>query len=306
MYNVKSPILFLIFNRPKETNIVFNSIKIAKPKKLYIAADGPRNNGKDEILCVETKRILNQIDWECEVKTLFRDENLGCGLAVSSAISWFFKNEEEGIILEDDCNPNNDFFRFCDEMLDLYRNETKIGHICGCNFQDNIIRDDGDYYFSRLTHVWGWASWKRVWKEYNYDMNQLDNQIELDFLNPLTKNKHFKNFLYYILKQTQLGKINTWDYQYFFTNRIKNFLSIIPNYNLISNIGFNELGTHTSDPNSLQANIPHSELPVKMNHPTKTSQNYLADDYTLKKEIPSRLIFYKMILKLKLKSILTK
>ncbi|TRX13390.1 nucleotide-diphospho-sugar transferase [Flavobacterium gawalongense] len=287
MYQVKSPILFLIFNRPKETQFLFNAIKLAKPKKLYVAADGPRNNGKDELVCKETKSILDQVDWECELITLFRKENLGCKKAVSEAVTWFFENEEEGIILEDDCLPSPDFFRFCDIQLERYRDDERVGHLCGCNFQDGIKRGEGDYYYSKLTHVWGWASWRRVWGKYDLNMNGLEKAKENDILSSLTDNEFNKKSIYEAFLRTKRGEINTWDYQYFFSNMVNGRLSIIPNYNLISNIGFNEDGTHTFDSNSPMSNVAFSELPIELVHPKFTYQNRIADKYTLEKEMPS-------------------
>ncbi|WKL45998.1 nucleotide-diphospho-sugar transferase [Flavobacterium pectinovorum] len=289
MYQVKSPILFLIFNRPKETQTLFNAIKEARPKKLYVAADGPRNNGIDESLCKETRSILDQVDWDCETITLFRDQNLGCKNAVSEAITWFFKNEEEGIILEDDCLPSSDFFRFCDIMLEKYRLDNRIGHICGCNFQDGILRDKGDYYFSKLTHVWGWASWKRVWEKYDLNMNNLESAIENDVLAGLTDKIVNKETIYEAFLNTKQGKINTWDYQYFFSNLVNGFLSIIPNHNMISNIGFNAGGTHTFDLNSPLSNVAFGEMPKDIIEPSNMYQNRIADNYTLEKEMPSLL-----------------
>ena len=287
MYQVKSPILYLIFNRPKESQILFNAIREAKPKKLYVAADGPRNNCKDELLCKETRSILEQIDWDCKLIKLFREQNLGCGKAVSSAITWFFENEDEGIILEDDCLPSLDFFRFCDKMLEKYREDDRIGHICGCNFQDGIKRGNGDYYFSKLTHVWGWATWSRVWKTYDFHMSHLEKAIETDILSGLTSNRYYKEILYNAFNRTQKGEINTWDYQYLFLNQLNNRLSIIPNYNMISNIGFNSEGTHTFNADSPLANLGFVALPKEISHPDCIYPNHVADNYSLEKEMPS-------------------
>jgi hypothetical protein len=284
MYKVRSPILFLIFNRPKETQVLFDAIREVRPNKLYVAADGPRNNGKDELICQQTKDILNQIDWDCELITLFREVNLGCGKAVSNAITWFFELEEEGIILEDDCLPSIDFFRFCDDMLDYYRSNEKISHICGCNFQDGLKRSDGDYYFSKLTHVWGWASWRRVWNKYDFQMSHLEKAIESDVLSGLTLNKRYKEILYNAFTRTKNGEINTWDYQYLFLNQVNNHLSVIPNYNMISNIGFNSDGTHTLDLNSKMSNVAFDIFPDVIKHPKIIFSDYIADNYTLKKE----------------------
>ncbi len=294
----------MIFNRPKETQLLFDAIKEVKPKKLYVAADGPRNNGKDEIVCKETKKVLDQIDWECELITLFRDQNLGCGKAVSGAISWFFKNEEEGIVLEDDCLPSPDFFRFCDEMLEKYRLDERIGHICGCNFQDKINRGDGDYYYSKLTHVWGWASWRRVWKNYDFLMEGLEIAIENDVLSGLTDNEWNKKTFYDAFIRTKQGEIDTWDYQYLFLNQVNGRLSIIPNYNMISNIGFNADGTHTFNSNSPMSNVTFNELPKQIKYPVFMFQNRLADKYTLEKEMPTIFQIKKNNIKMKIKGVL--
>lgn len=290
MYKVKSPVLFLVFNRPYETEQLFEAIRKAQPKKLYIAADGPRENGKDEISCSKVKNIVSNVDWECEVKTLYRDKNLGCKKAVSEGISWFFNNEEEGIVLEDDCLPNNDFFRFCDVMLDKYRDNDNIAHICGCNFQDNILRGDGDYYYSNLTHVWGWASWRLAWSRYDISMSDFENFKKEDSLKRVTDNSNVKRHLYNSLSLTHMGKINTWDYQYYYSNIKNNKISIIPNYNLISNIGFNKNGTHTFDPDNAVSNVKHQELPNQIKDPSKIFVDRIADNYTLVIEAPSRYV----------------
>ena len=154
------PILLIVFNRLNTTQKVFEKIKEVKPKKFFIAADGPRKNkeGEKEKTGEVRKFILENIDWDCEVKTLFRDENLGCGKSVSGAITWFFENVEEGIIFEDDTVPDKSLFNFCEAMLNKYRLENEIKIIGGVNFQDGIKRGDASYYFTRICHIWGWAT----------------------------------------------------------------------------------------------------------------------------------------------------
>jgi hypothetical protein len=167
----KTPILFLVFNRPETTKFVFESIRSVKPAKLYICADGPRPNVEnDKIHCSAVRKIVSNIDWECEVKTLFRIENKGCGKGVSEAITWFFSNEEEGIILEDDCLPNDSFFYYCSDLLDKYRFDTRIMHIGANNFLDDTISVENDIYFSSISHIWGWATWKRAWDSYDFKL----------------------------------------------------------------------------------------------------------------------------------------
>lgn len=278
----KSPVLFLIFNRPDTTKLVFEQIRLAEPPRLYIAADGPRINRVDELaLCEETRSILNLIDWNCEVKTLFRETNLGCKYAVSSSIDWFFQNEEEGIILEDDCLPNNDFFVFCDRMLEMYRYDSRIRHITGCNLQNGKKWTLETYYFSNNTHVWGWASWRRAWKDYNVELeNYKIDEIEYQLSKIFDEQLLIDSWLD-IFKRLKQGQINTWDYQLTLTNYFNNGLSLIPNYNLISNIGFRPDGTHVFHSNNKLANVPLEKLPTDIVHPKYFLPEKLADLYTL-------------------------
>lgn len=281
-YLVESPILFLVFNRPDVTALVFNEIKKAKPKKLYVAADGARH---DEELnkCNIVREIATNIDWNCELLTLFRDENLGCKYAISSAISWFFENEEQGIILEDDCLPSNDFFRFCDEMLEHYKDETKVRFIGGSNFQFGSKRGNASYYFSNLSHVWGWASWRRVWNEYDVELVKLKDLDHYEIFNSIFNNPFLASDWYEIIQKLYNNEIDTWDYQLSITNLFSGGLSVIPNANLISNIGFGNDATHTFSANGFE-NISYGELDTIIIHPVSFLPEKAADFFTLSKE----------------------
>ncbi|RZJ80480.1 MAG: nucleotide-diphospho-sugar transferase [Flavobacterium sp.] len=281
-FDKQTPILFLVFNRPDTTALVFDEIKKAQPKRLYIAADGARNS-EERIKCDAVRDIVKNITWDCEVKTLFRDENLGCRNAVSDAITWFFNREPEGIILEDDCLPSPSFFGFCSTLLEKYRNDDRIGHIGGSNFQDGIIRGDGTYYFSKLTHVWGWAGWARVWKNYDVDMKTFKDFSESDIENSASHAPH-KLTWYRNLTNTYNKQINTWDYQYAYSNLINNYLSIMPNYNFIKNIGFGEDATHTFGDHHF-ANLETANIDA-IGHPTFMMPNTAADIYTQDIEHP--------------------
>lgn len=278
----KSPILFLIFNRPDTTKLVFDQIKQARPQKLYIAADGPRKNIlEEEHLCNKTREIIHLIDWKCEVKTLFRESNLGCKYAVSSAINWFFEKESEGIILEDDCLPNHDFFLFCDLMLDRYREDARIRHITGCNLHNGKKWGSSSYYFSNNTHVWGWATWKRVWKDYDpelsvYNVDEVEYELQKIFNEQLVVESWVE-----IFKRLKQKDIDTWDYQLTLINYFNNGLSVIPNVNLISNIGFRSDGTHTQNPQDRFSNVPLTPLPEEFTHPRYVLADKSADMSTL-------------------------
>ena len=241
----KTPILLLIFNRPKETLAVFKAIKSARPAKLYVAADGPRNQ-RDLELCGETRKVIEKIDWPCEVKTLFRNENLGCKIAVSSAIDWFFENVESGIILEDDCLPDPTFFTFCETMLNKYKHNDQIMHINGTNSQFGVTRGTASYYYSHCPQVWGWATWKRAWSRYDIQMTNLDNFINNNSAYTLLKNKRTANFWNKLYLHAKNKNINTWDIQWSFSVMSNNGMAITPNINLVQNIGFGSNSTHTN------------------------------------------------------------
>ena len=280
-----TPILFLIFNRPEPTAGVFEKIRQQKPSKLYIAADGPRKNkdGENE-QCDLTKRIvIENIDWDCQVKTLFREENSGCGKAVSEAISWFFNHEDEGIILEDDCMPNESFFFFCASLLEHYRNNLKIMHISGSNLNDNIKPDNTTYHFSRYPITWGWATWKRAWA--NYDRELEDSKFYYKLIEKRFNDPFERRFWKTVLRT--LPKLDTWDYQWMFAILKANGLCVNTNYNFVLNIGFDESATHTTYENPY-ANLK-TEAITSIIHPKKVKRNkegevaFLKNGYNLKK-----------------------
>lgn len=281
-YITKSPVLFIIFNRPGSTQTVFDSIRAVKPKRLYVAADGPRIDKPGEnLVCEQTRDIIKQVDWDCEVFTLFRQSNMGCKDAVSSAIDWLFANEEQGIILEDDCLPNPDFFYFCDTMLEKYKNNTRIRHIGGSNLQFGKVWGEASYYFSNLTHVWGWASWRRVWNDYDKDLKGYDEKEVKTKLSELFEEPLIAETWLRIFNELRQGQYNTWDYQYALINMFKGGLSVIPNVNLISNIGFNASGTHTFDGDNPYADIALQNLPRPLQFASEAVVSKQADYATL-------------------------
>jgi len=282
IYLTSSPVLFLIFNRPDVTFLVFEQIRKTKPKKLYIAADGSRSIEEEE-LCKKTRTIIENIDWECEVQTLFREVNFGCKVAVSSAIDWFFEHEEQGIILEDDCLPSLDFFRFCDEMLERYKLDSRIRFIGGSNFQFGNKRGDSSYYFSNLTHVWGWASWRRVWNDYDVNLNKYRKEDHYTAFLKVFNNEMLAQDWKNIIDRLYKNEINTWDYQLSITNLFNNGLSVIPNVNLISNIGFDKNATHTFEDNGF-SDITHQSLDEETKHPILILPDREADFFTLNME----------------------
>jgi len=260
-YTTKSAVLFLMFNRPDTTRRVFEEIRLAKPPRLYLAIDGPRKGRKDDSLLVEeTLEVVQQIDWDCKVERLIRKDNLGCREAISSAIDWFFENEDEGIILEDDCLPAKSFFYYCDTLLEKFRHDTRIRHIAGSNLQRGVKWGDASTYYTNQSHVWGWASWKRVWKDYDKDLKIYDEKEVDQRLSDIFTDRFVLENWSRIFRELKSGMIDTWDYQLTLINFFNNGLSINPNVNLISNIGFRSDATHTSSQDSPYANIPLEEI----------------------------------------------
>ena len=243
---IKVPVLFLIFNRPETTQQVFDEIRKAQPAQLFVAADGPRKDRPaDKELCKKTRDIIQQVDWDCKVFTRFQDENLGCKIGVSSAIDWFFSNVEEGIILEDDCVPDQSFFPFCQELLEKYRDDERVMMISGMNYLFNKIEMDDSYFFSRSYDIWGWATWKRAWSYYDLTMSDWPDYNYQNFLNHIYCHTKIANFLQNMFQKTYSNKIDTWDIQWVFACVINNGLAICPKYNLISNIGI--IGSHANN-----------------------------------------------------------
>lgn len=271
---LQTPVLFMVFNRPDTTKEVLQEIRKAKPPRLYVAADGFRKNksGEEEKVNEVRDLVLANIDWDCEVKTLFREENLGCKYAVSGAISWFFEHEEQGIILEDDCLASQSFFWFCEELLERYKDEKKIWHIGGNNFQNGILRGDADYYFSVYDHVWGWASWRDRWQKMDVE---LDGFTDSHFLEQVLPSKNTIKYWQKVYKKMKAKLIDTWDYQWTFTIWKNKGLSIIPQKNLVTNIGFGMDATHTVA-NSPYANLDRSEI-IITRHPLTYEPNREAD-----------------------------
>ena len=243
-YKVKSPILLIIYNRPELARRAFQVIRKVKPKKLYIAGDGARENIKGDISkVIESRAITQNIDWKCEVRILFRDINYGCKKQVSSAITWFFNNEDEGIILEDDCIPSIDFFKYSDFMLDRFRFDNRIMMITGTNFQ-GVSNCREDFFYSNHYSVWGWATWRRAWAFYDVKMDlwQL-SQIRKD-INFKFQNSWISKYLKYFFRSLHLNSIDTWDIQWAFACLIQAGLCVTPKKNLVKNIGI--YGTHSS------------------------------------------------------------
>jgi hypothetical protein len=284
---LKTPILLIIFNRPDSTSKVFNVIRDQKPKNLFVAADGPRPGIESDIeKCKKTREVIN-VDWNCNLHTFFQERNLGCGKGPVEAISWFFRKVEEGIIIEDDCIPHPDFFPYCNELLERFRNDQRIFFIGGTNFQKGNISGDGSYYFSSGSQgTWGWATWKRSWNNFDYYLNGINEVSFKKEIKSLFFNFRQREYWMEIFKKVKQDRLNEscWDYQFYFSNWKEGKLAISPNCNLVTNIGFENDATHTVGEKNPMMNIPtNSILPLK--HVNNIIQDKKADYFLHKNYI---------------------
>ena len=264
-----TPLLFLVFNRPDVTRQVFEAIRQAQPRRLFVAADGPRPHRPDDVAqCQAVRDIVTQVDWDCDIQTLFREENLGCRKAGTGAINWFFEHVEEGIILEDDCLPNPSFFPYCQEVLEKYRHDTRVVHVNGNNFNaSELMPSPYSYHFTYFSQVWGWATWRRAWQRYDVEMklfSQFDHAQYYQHagLSEPTFRKLRDKWMEAYEKQDEI-----WDYQWHFINLLEGGLVVAPRYNLISNLGFQEEATHTRHADPLRQNLPTQALTFPLTHP---------------------------------------
>lgn len=242
--SLNTPVILIIFKRVDATQKIFNIIREAKPKKLLVIADGPRldRDGEQE-KCKQTREIIDKVDWDCKVYRCFSDVNLGCGIRISTGLSWAFQQVEEAIILEDDCIPHPTFFTFCQEMLERYRDEPKVMSVSGCLFARSPKPES--YYFSHYLSGWGWATWRRAWQKFDFEIKDLPELLEKDWLHRYLPDHRIADFWqrrFEAVYNSDKGDI--WDYQFQFASWVNNALSIRANAGLIANIGVDAEATH--------------------------------------------------------------
>lgn len=264
-YQLKTPVAFIIFNRSDTTERVFAEIAKAKPPTLLVIADGPRaDHPEDNEKCSAARAIIDRVDWDCEVLKNYSDINLGCKHRISTGLDWVFDTVEKAIILEDDCLPHPTFFRFCEELLEKYRDDERIMHISGTNVLVNNSKSN-TYYFSNRTEIWGWATWRRAWKYYDVNISfwpTLKNTGYISNMFPGLNGMIFEA----LYDDAYNNKIDTWDIQWTLC-RLVNGLGIFPMVNLISNVGYGKDGTHTKNKHDSRANAPTGEMFFPLEHP---------------------------------------
>ncbi|HUF21872.1 MAG TPA: glycosyltransferase family 2 protein [Burkholderiales bacterium] len=275
------PVLLLAFNRPDTTAQVLDAIRAGRPRQLFFAVDGPRDDRPDERGQVAAVRALaDTIGWDCEVRTLFRDRNLGCKLAVSQAVSWFFKQVELGIVLEDDCVAHPAFFRFTGELLQKYADDSRVAMISGDNFQFGRRRSEFSYYFSRYPHIWGWASWRRAWQWYDHSMSRWPQLRDSGWLHELLGDHAAAAYWTRIFDETHADRNASWAYRWTFAVWAHDGLSTLPGVNLVSNIGFGGGATHNRNRWNRFAALPLEEMRFPLVHPDNVVIDDEADRFT--------------------------
>lgn len=278
-----TPIVFIIYKRPETTRRVFDVIAQARPRKLLVIADGPRNVG-ETAQCQAARATIESVNWDCEVLTEYADTNLGLKRRVSSGLDWAFSQVEEAIILEDDCLPDVTFFRFCEELLGYYREEPRIMHISGDNFLGGRVSVDASYYFSRYPHIWGWATWKRAWQRYDVDMRLWkDSPNRQEFLSQF-RSRNERNFWRYRWARIAAGKGHSWASQWVFACLAHHGLSITPDRNLVSNIGVGADATHTRRRRLTHA-MPTRPVNFPLRHPPTIIRHEAADAISVREAI---------------------
>lgn len=280
--SLDTPVAMFIFNRPEVTNRVFAEIRRARPRQLFIIGDGARydRTGEEDQVAL-TREIATRVDWACDLKTLFAEKNMGCKPRVSSGLAWVFEQVEDAIILEDDCLPHPSFFSYCQQLLNHYRDDERVGAISGNNFQNGISRTPHSYYFSKFFHCWGWASWRRTWEQFDLNFRTWPAFRDRDGLSTVADSAAESWYWKRLFDEQYSGKttISSWAYPWLYSAWAQSALTILPDVNLISNIGFSGGGTHCTDSDSKFANLAVHDI-GHLDHPETIFRSVEADKYT--------------------------
>lgn len=300
------PVLMILYNRPDHAWRVFDKIKELRPKSLFIAVDGakPERTGDAQAVTM-CQKLVDAIDWPCQVKTLFREVNLGCKIAVSSAISWFFEHVEFGIILEDDCLPDSSFFNFCRELLLRYEMNERVMHIGGANLIPDQQWSSNSYIFTKICHIWGWATWRRAWKHYDVNMKSFPEDTKSSFINQQVSDKESIKYWKHVFAEAYNQEVDTWDYQWVYAIWKQQGLCVLPEHNLITNIGYDASATHTTL-DSPFANMPTIAI-NSIRHPEQVDENTVATEWIFAKlyRLPSGILAFKNNIKRRLRLLKT-
>ncbi len=291
---MSAAVVFLIFNRPAETARTFAAIRAARPATLLVVADGPRPGRAGEAaLCASTRAVTDAVDWPCEVHREYAEANMGCGVRVASGLDWAFSKVEAAIILEDDCLPDPSFFPFCTELLERYRADPRVMMISGDNFQNGAVRTADSYYFSRLPHCWGWATWRRAWRHFDFAMPGWRERRSSGWLGERFGDKALARHWQRCFDLVWRGRPDIWGYRWAYCMFVRDGLSAVPSVNLVSNLGFGATATHTAAIDS-RYRVPSGAVGFPLRHPAVVARCEAADafenDYLREPSPPAALL----------------
>jgi hypothetical protein len=285
--SVRSPVALFLFNRPDVTQRIFDAIAQARPARLLVVADGARADRPGETeQCRTARAVIERIDWPCRVQTNFSDTNLGCKRRVASGLDWVFSQADRAIVLEDDCLPVPEFFAFCDELLERYRDEPRVHMIRGSNFLGGRRASADSYYFSRFYNIWGWASWARAWSHYDIGMQRWPELRDTGWLQKRLE-PQMVPLVRHFFDETHAGRVDTWDYQWMLCGWLQDALAAVPETNLIANLGHGEAATHTGNRGSHLANLAAGALQLPLRHPAGVSRLAAADELEWNRVYPA-------------------
>lgn len=264
----RAPVAMLVFNRPRETQRVFEAVAAARPPKLLVVADGPRAERPDELrLCRETRAVFEHVNWPCEVLTHYAEANLGCRRRILTGLDWVFSQVPEAIILEDDCLPDPSFFPYCDELLARYRDDDRVHMIRGGNFLEGRHPVPTSYFFSRWYHIWGWATWARAWKHTDHDMLRWPELRDSGWLERELPLQAMADKARKIFDDAHAGRVDTWEYHFTFMGWVREALAICPSENLVTNIGFGPGAAHYTTERHGHSMLPTAPMRFPLRHP---------------------------------------
>lgn len=267
---IKTPVALVIFRRPDLTAMVLDTVRAVKPPELYVIADGPRADKPGEAeACAAARAVIDTVDWDCRVHRHYSDTNLGCGNRPASGFDWLFDQVDSAIILEDDCIPHHSFFGYCEELLGRYRDDERVMHISGCTYRAEPWGIDDSYFFSRYPACWGWATWARAWKHYEFHCEDWPRLKETAFLEGVIGEPAVEAYWANWFDESNVTDplLHTWDYQWAFACWANSGLAVCPRHNLVCNVGTGEGATHTTSNHTGTMALPTYEMPLPLRHP---------------------------------------
>lgn len=288
------PITLIVFNRPDLTQRVFQAVARVKPQTLFVISDGARHDRDGEAELIDQSRdVIGQVDWPCQVFTDYSEVNLGCKQRIASGLDWVFGQTERSIVLEDDCLPEPTFFSFCERLLTRYQDDQRIMAISGNNFQQGRSRTPHSYYFSKFPHCWGWATWRRAWQKFDLRLSSWPDFQRCDGLQLMSDHPREAAYWSKIFERQRQEQTSSWAYAWLYSMWAESGLAILPDVNLVTNIGFDDRATHTTGTDNLLANLPTSPI-EQLIHPPRITRNREADRFTFETIFRQRRMWEKL------------